>query len=308
MQRTFRVRPYYRDASIAGLVFFGGMSTACIVLAFSEGPLFGFLLMASFWLSMGLLSAYLLRSYYVYQLKLDELQLEEITPLRTRTVVSGPPATIQWKVVPQGGAAVVTTWPISIRVNLEHFEREDRVRLIHCLRHLVQASQQSGWPEFCQRWALPLVEPPRDDSEIVLLKRAHIDRLFAWMLLPSMAITAALIHFGGWEHWPSLFALVPFWIVMRFLIPAGGARSQTWQTLPGAKWWLVSFVGLLSGSFARPLSPWLAVTIWGLSTIAFVQFLCRVRAEDRRRREHWEKHEDTADARWRELTATLAME
>lgn len=307
MTRTFRIRRAYRDGAIVCLVFFLGMSLTCTAAGFGAGPRIVLLPIASFWTSTALITAYFLRSYYIYQLEISDRQITVTTPLCTRILTIDTATIIRWKTIPRDGAAVVSASLIKIRLNFDHFENLDRVLLINWLRCRVPAEQQSSWPEFCQRWALPLVAPP-DDSNTTILYRRQIDRLFAWMLVPSFAVSVALICLDGWKYWPSFFVLVPFWLVMRFLIAAGGTKSQSWQAMPGMKGWLFSFIGIVSGMFAQALSPWLAAIIWGFSAIASVHFFRSINAEERRKRSEAAEQAKTADARWRELTATLAAE
>ena len=140
---------------------------------------------------------------------------------------------------------------------------------------------------------------------MVLLTRKRIDRLFAWTLLPSLCVTALLIWLDGWKYWPSAFVLFPPWLATRFLVPKRGLRGERASASPGIGWLGAALLVLFAGTFLSEWNKLVAVAGSGLIFLyTMSQFFRCANADDRRRRELWAMQADTADARWRELTAT----
>ncbi len=302
MHRTFRLRRYHRNTSMWCSAFFGGMTLGCIVASLLDAERgWLWLVMGAFWLAWLMLATYSLASYYVEELRVDGSRVVHHTLFSHRELLLDQSANLKWRIWPQHGSFVIRS-PISrMAIDLGNFEPHERVAIVRYLRDALQTEQQTGWNEFCHRWALPLVGPEvePDEKATVLLSRRQIDRIFAWMLLPNLVVTVVLIWLDGGKWWPSLFALAPWWLVMRFMIPLGGMRASRCNAVPGIRAWLACFVGLVSGMFVYALNQPLGTACWVVSAVAFIQFIRRANAEERRKLAQATEGAKTADARWR---------
>lgn len=301
MNRTFRLRKGYLLLGLWTGVLFTGMFFAAVIGSFLDAPHpTPMLAMALFWTGWMSLSGYLLLAYFNALLKLNGKTLTRRGVLRSQEILFDQSASIKWRIWPQGGSIVVRSPRGRIAFDLNDYEPSERVAIISCVHNALPPNQQTGWEAFCQRWALPLVEPV-DETKTVLLTRRQIDRLFAWMLVPTAALTGLLIYLDGWKWWPSLLVLVPFWVVLRTVVGRSGTRSSSTAALPGFGWWLASFVGLVGGTLLYGWMKPVGVTVWMVAAACFVQFMHCASAEERRQREQREASKQTADERWRDV-------
>ncbi len=298
MQRTFRLRKHYLHAGLWPGLLFLTMAIACVAAGFVKGPLVGCLAIAAFWLGFVLLSAWILVTYFCEQLHVDGIGVEKRGIFSNRELLLDSSASLKWRLWPRGGSAVVRSPLSRIAIDFDNYDPSERVELIDHLHSVVSVDQQTGWEAFCQRWALPLVEPV-DETKTVLLTRRHIDRLFAWMLVPTLGVTALLVWLDGWKWWPSLLVLVPFWVAMRTVVSRSGTRASSTAALPGFGWWLASFVGLVGGMLLYAWMKPVGVAVWVVAAGCFVQFFRWITAEDRRQRKQRAESQKTADSRWR---------
>ncbi|WP_425396976.1 hypothetical protein [Aeoliella sp.] len=306
MQRSFRLRKDYLHSAIWPGGLFGSVFLASLLASVLDRELtLAWLALASFWLIFVLIAGYLLLAYYREQLDIDDRSVRKQGVFSTGELLLDSSANLKWRCWPVSGS-VVAQLPLGrIAIDLANYERDERVALIDYLRQAVPAEQQTGWEEFCQRWALPLVEersPP--DKNIVLLTRSRTDKLFLWMLIPTAIVLAVIIYLDGWKWWPSFFALAPLWLMCRLMTPKQGVPDTKLTATPGMRWWLISFSALIVGVFLHAWIKPLGILCWIVSAAAFVQYFRQVSAEDRRRREVFSEQAKTADARWRALRAS----
>lgn len=299
MQLTFRPSVQNRNTGIWTTLLFGSATAFCFAFSFfdDERPV-AWLVMGAFWGCPLLFAIYTLIAYYREWLTLDGRRVCQQTVFVQRELTLDDSVRIKWRTWAQGGSIVIQSPQARIPIHLQNFEKEKGIALIKQLRDSLPLESQLGWEMFCLRHALPLVEPS-DETITTLLTRRHIDRLFAWMLLPNFAVTALLIWLEGWKWWPSLFVLVPFWLVMRLAISRQGQSASPTSSFSGFRWWLGTFVGLLVGMMLYGWMKPLGVTMWVIAALCFVQFFRCSNAEDRRRRAVAEEEAKTADVRWR---------
>ena len=185
-------------------------------------------------------------------------------------------------------------------------DSQDRVPLIEHLRSKLPEAQQTGWDLFCVRCAIPLLKPGVESCRSRTTRR-DIDRIFAWMFVPSLCVTAFLIWMDGWKYWPSVFVLAPLWLVLRFMVPSKGMRGTPISEQPGTVSWAVSFAGFFVGIVVSSWSLPVAVLIWIVAVIFFVRFCRAAQGENLRKRKEQEEQSKTADARWQVALAEYKL-
>ena len=69
---------------------------------------------------------------------------------------------LKWRIWPAGGSVVLRSPNVRMPIDFEIFDPSEQLSLIRWLRSAVPEEVQSGWPEFCRRWAVRLLD--RDQS------------------------------------------------------------------------------------------------------------------------------------------------
>ena len=132
---------------------------------------------------------------------------------------------IQWpKTIEPDFPTVVTVpanpdWPIGrVHIDLQEVSPADRLTLIRYLRTATARFEQAGWPQFCQKRAIPLVEALRREEQTDAPGNRHSR---------PAAIRASISRFVDWRPFVAgamctlLFPLLLFRLVSR----------KTWWTL-----------------------------------------------------------------------------
>jgi hypothetical protein len=305
MNDVFRLRKYYRNLPLVGLLFFVGMLVVSVYLAASEGNKVAAVVFAGFWGFWVGLAVWMLLAYCWGSLCIRNGTLIHQGAVRTTSVDLSELVDLQWRTP---GTIVLRSQSEKIKVYLDHFEPEQRQRLIRLLHLSVPRSIQRDWDRFCYEVAMPLLRcsvehPLREDER--LFARWHIDRIF----IPVILLVAAIGGGFAWHlqaaRW--LFVPVPFvvlWLFLRALIPAKGLLLLSREKLDNrfflglVIWGAVGIIGVyVFDIFQRHLPypswwAWLGILLW-----LFV-LPVQVHRADRRRRQSERGQIELAVQQW----------
>ena len=204
-----------------------------------------------------------------------------------------------------------------LTIDLHPYDAPTRLHLIRIFRAVLPEENQTGWPEFCYRNALGArkrameadkpVEPPSEGQ--VVMTRSRIDRLFAILFLPFVLFSiVAAIWTGESKLLFSWLAIVPIWLLIRFVIPKKGYITDTLSSEPGGRFKAcglmgmpLSFVAMAGGpalGLDRKTSDWLGIAIALAALCAVIRGLM---LENKQRR----KKIAEAPAEWERLESGL---
>jgi hypothetical protein len=151
-----------------------------------------------------------------------------------------------------------------VKISFSYLETADTLWLIRFFRKTIPLERQCDWNMFAFKVANRLRD--RDELENrplshdeVLITRQRWNGLFA-LFIPVLAVAGVYVYQQTGKLGP-LFAplgLIPFWILIRLMVPANGMRSKRLSAQPDA--WYLYF---LFASLALPIIEIiLSKTVW----------------------------------------------
>ena len=206
--------------------------------------------------TMFLVSLLSIAEYWVLRCTCDDSYLTLYRLFRRIEVPLTSIDHIEWSKLSQP-MAVVKYLGCSAKIKLSEYRDADQLALIRMLRRVVRDDQQSGWPMFCYKVALPLRDgpqwrTPRPDESLITRKR--YDRLIA-VLLPLIGIIS-LICWLTTKRVEALVAtfvipivLISFWLLLRSSVPKGGRHSEDLLRISGGPPLLVTLAGCFVSLF-----------------------------------------------------------
>lgn len=206
--------------------------------------------------TMLLLSLVTIAEYWVIRCTCDKSHLTLHRLFRRVEIPLTSINRIEWSELSRP-KAVVKYLGKTAKIKLSEYRDADQLTLIRLLRSSVGDDQQSGWPMFCYKVALPLRDGPvprRPRPDEVLINRKRYDRLFA-ALLPTIAVIS-LICWLATRRVEVLaaalaipIALSGFWLLLRSSVPKQGRYSEDLLKVSGGRLLLFTFGGCF-GSLA----------------------------------------------------------
>lgn len=217
--------------------------------------------------TMLILSVYSWISYHYTQLSLDESGVSFQTLAQNNQLAWTDLKSVEWVMQGYHGGIIIYSPITSFRVGLREFSRQDRLEIIRLLNGQILEDAQTGWPQFCHRFVIPLVNSVEqtevniqemrsgkssfeDNKERVEITRQRYDR-FALVLLPA-SVAVSLLLFKLFELMVLIsmpLMIVAGWILLRFSIPKEGIREYRITATLQGKSCLVVF-GMIMVSFA----------------------------------------------------------
>jgi hypothetical protein len=257
MDETFHLRPYYRNLGLLGICGSIAMAAGTVYVAMTDVPQDALVYFLCFCLGVSTFflggSLYLLLGYWKFSLTFRYGRLIENRIVRQKEIALATTDALHWRhlnnVVVQSGAA-------RIKIELENFTVEERLRIIRHLRQSVPATVQVGWPMFCHRFALPLARrdrPLRPEQGDFVFTPARWDRL----LFPFTAGAVVLAALAWWlldfrRGWLVPLQIGALWLYLRIMTPPNGfvyrgsepPKEASRYIRFAAIWGLVGFVAM----------------------------------------------------------------
>ena len=240
MERVFRYRVGIRNTGWACLIGFIAMAIISVFGALdapADRRWIAFIVFEGFsfcWIGMAI---WMLMAFYKESLHLltDRIVRQGVTNFRS--IEFKNVTDLKWRMWPVGGSVVLKSDDRRMAFDLQNFEAADRVTLIRSLRAAVPAAIQRGWPEFCERWAVSLLDldenRPLREGE-VRITRARFDAYF----LPAIGVAAMLGPFVAWNLTEGRFLFLPIpliliWLPLRMMLPRQGRIVRRLSSQPG---------------------------------------------------------------------------
>ncbi|MDG2388762.1 MAG: hypothetical protein P8M30_05520 [Planctomycetaceae bacterium] len=107
--------------------------------------------------TMLILSVYSWISYHYTQLSLDESGVSFQTLAQNNQLAWTDLKSVEWVMQGYHGGIIIYSPITSFRVGLREFSRQDRLEIIRLLNGQILEDAQTGWPQFCHRFVIPLV-------------------------------------------------------------------------------------------------------------------------------------------------------
>jgi hypothetical protein len=313
MDTVFRLRKYYRDFGIVYLVLFLSVMVLCFCALLSEGSgIFKLLATTSVWGFFAAVSVFVLLAYYRESLTINDERIVQKGVFRRYEMALAEITDVRWRGEPVGGAVTLRSRSQRITILFNNFELEQRQTLIRWLRLSLPPSIQRDWERFCRRIALPLlkarVAPPLD-ANVALVTRQRWDRLFALLTVLAFftgVIGAMLLRDARCLVSPA--AVVPVWLLMRFITPSRGLRSEKISAMPEKSFFIFIMIWCILGmAVIVPLIKNHSGIAMALMIAWFAVLLFQSHRFDRRRKatldalapaaaEEWERLQGTEDA------------
>lgn len=315
MERTFRMRPFYRKLAIAVLIFSTAMAALSAVGMAIEAPagrkMLAVIVFPLLWSPFIGLSLWLLIAHHKEQLRVCDDRLKQQGVLAAKEIDILAVTQLRW-ISGAGGVVQLRTAIESLRIELGNFEFDERLWLIRYFRERTPDGIQDGWADFCWMVALPIRDEcdhpdrlPKDNE--VRLHRSRWD----WYFLPAIGVAtlfglaaAVIIEFPRLLVAP--LPLILIWLVLRFATPKNGMilpRMAKQHEELGFLWFLLGWTVLGIGGIpvAVGLAPLLPVPwFWGLLAVLTWIGVLLYGAErvDRRRREKMRDRRPVALQEW----------
>lgn len=169
-----------------------------------------------------------------------------------------------------------------VTLDLKNYSPEDRIALIMKLWRAVPEERQTGWPEYCDRSALPLhdrlfgkpILSRTLEKGQVAITRQRYDRMLKWLLPGSVLVAIAL---GPWTRWVSLF-LVPsvaiaLWWMLRSSTPKSGYIDRSLSGQREMLWLPIMFCLLIPTLALTRLAEYLGTEEQITGTVFVVLFV-----------------------------------
>jgi len=238
-EKLFRIRKYYRNLGIAGLILASILTSGMILEIRAEAPpdrqVSQMIFAGSICTFFASISLWLLLSYYFVSLTIQGRKIIEQGVLLRKELDLDHIRQLRWIPSPSGNIKLKSLNE-KITIYLKYFPLEDRLWIVEHLREQIPASVQEGWDLFCHRVALPLrrYDPqtlPVPDNDEVLLTRKRWDRL----LLPWIPLFAVGGVLAAWKFNLTHLLIAPLlptvlWLSMRYSTPKRGMVSQKIST------------------------------------------------------------------------------
>lgn len=186
-----------------------------------ESQVLGGALAAGFFGSIILVTAVGLAASFAQRFEIDGQTFSIRTLLGNRRFDASGLETLIWKVT-HGGSIVFEAQGVKSRLDLFEFSDKDRLRIITAARDLVPTTVQMGWPDFCQKVALPLRDratsraesrPNSEKITITRILRVYAVEISIWLLI------AAPFWFWTKKSWSIhelLLGGLVAWLICRF--------------------------------------------------------------------------------------------
>ncbi len=284
MNATFRLRRYYRNMAVGGVIVFLAWGVFGVFIALTAPDIKNRLAVAAFMggvpLFMEGLSLWVLMAYWREELTIrgesvtkrgvvwwKEIGLREVTEAR-------------WRTRPVGGGLLLRSEAARLSIEFNNYEDEESDRIVRHLRSVLRPEVQTDWNLFVYKIASrgSRSAPRKPDPDEVLLRRDRWNRYFA----PAFVVFC-LAGFVGWRITgekrlliaPPLLPLTG-WALMRAATPAKGMVVQKLSSSANPEfahffrfvllWGLVGVAGVMAhDGFRRRLThPDAALIVGGI--------------------------------------------
>jgi hypothetical protein len=247
MNAKCRVRKFFLVFGVAATLLFLAATIGHAYLLFfpesipNDG---GFSNVALGWMGIAIYGTMLLLSiaalieYFVEYIAIDGSSICIRTLFGKRKFDLSEIRRLKWKRYARTGKLVFDLNIGKARIELDHYCLDERLCLIRFFHNEVAEENQTDWPLFCYRVAVPLRDGSRREIESnieghesdkdsgVLITRRRYDRLFG-VALPLCVVAAGVVAWK-WGN-PRLLALplflAIFWPMLRYDIPPEGRRE-----------------------------------------------------------------------------------
>ena len=156
--RTFRMCSDYRNIGIVCTLLFAiiWIATVCAGVMAPEDELkrriaafvmplivFGFFICLGLWLCV---------AYFRYRLLLDSRMIRHVGIFATTEIRLSDIRSVRWRLFPQFGSCVITSYDSRIVVEFANFSVDERTELVHYLRENSAVDLQADWDSFRERF------------------------------------------------------------------------------------------------------------------------------------------------------------
>jgi hypothetical protein len=321
MDKSFRLRRFYRNLGITGLVFFGGV-LLLIANSLLWGParagndVFAIIFIACFFLANAAMFGWLLLAYARGSLTITDRHVIKKGIIGATEISLAELLELQWKLPTLAGSVVLRSKSARIEVNLCNLEPEARGKVTRLLRWWAPDSFQRGWEAFCYMVALPQRELDegrslRDDETLLTRWRLYWTYSSAFLFL-GVAFLVRDLWLGVAPDYAKGAVLLVLSIgatslFTQFLIPKTGKRIK--QLKPRSRiartclfiWDILAYVGVIFFIVVeKQLAHSMLVLLIGAAVLLCLA-LALLLSGMRQRRRDYQRNADLAAEEWERL-------
>lgn len=222
VSRVFRVRKYYRNLGIIGLIFFTFISICSVGEMWNKmQPQNNFFdvafacLMISFLPSVNL---WILLAYKYESLTIQNESVIQKGVIFSKELDLSSVKQVRW-MFGNGGQIKLKSLTNQISIHLDNFERDERLWLIRHFHSALPEAVQQNWDLFCSKVAVPLRdydpdEIPNPGPDEILITRKRWTKIF----IPIIFVSTILGMVAAWKLQSPRFLITPVVAFMLCLI------------------------------------------------------------------------------------------
>lgn len=226
-ERTYRLRPYFRNVGIVCTAFFLCAWVGSVLAAYfnTDGSFARPALAVAFftvgWGGFTLLGVWLILAYAKDRLFLNHTTIRHVGVLSSTSIPLDTVQELKWRLFPQGGSCVLISLGAKVKIAFGNYTEAERTDLIMYLRGRICEECQTDWDTFYDR---VLVHSPERVRQQRSAKRGLILALFGFAII--FAVLWLWGHGSRFLVISLVNVLVGAWATLRYRQTKGTTRQS----------------------------------------------------------------------------------